>query len=83
MVLVMGVLRHFPAQDLDECQSYIILRRWCKSRGVELNGQGLSIEQQQELQSIYFAERRCLLVCFHYILQTQGGEKRPLSLQVF
>ena len=61
-------------QNLDEIQSYILLRRWStedRSRGPILE----SLDHQQLLQlKAYYAEERALLLsCLGELLQTDSG----------
>ena len=61
-------------QDLDELQSYVLLRRWLQDEGEILTGDGLTHRQRSMIQAAYFAERNFIYSCLGCLLQAKEGE---------
>ena len=66
-------------QELDEIQSYILLRRWLSEERDIIIGEALSQQQRASLQASYFNERIWLLRSLDYLLQLDPGESLRLA----
>ena len=71
------------AQELDEFQSYVLVRRWSQEAGEQLAPDGLSQKQRTGIQAFYFSERGYINSCLDFLLQSDlGGHLlTPIRLQ--